>query len=161
MSKIVDRIVNKTIKNPTAASCKVGVFEALNLANNCSKPSSMNQIQSIKIGNSIIGKGQPIFIIAEVGVNHNGDLETAKRLVDIAVDAGVDAVKFQTWKTEALILQNTEKTEYQKEQTGDGSQFDMIKKLEKGVIIEVDKKDYKTKPAKVEKIDDNNCFIYC
>lgn len=82
-------------------------------------------------GTRLIGHGQPVFIIAEAGVNHDGSLEKAKRLVDIAHEAGVDAVKFQTWKTEALILQGTKKAAYQEEQTGSNeSQFDMIKKLE-------------------------------
>src|SRR3989344_8239617 len=86
-------------------------------------------------GNRCIGVGQPVFIIAEAGVNHDGDFEKAKRLVDIAREAGVDAVKFQTWKTEALILQGTKKAAYQEEHTGkeesqEESQFDMIKKLE-------------------------------
>src|SRR3989338_3036036 len=84
----------------------------------------------IKIGNSVIGPGQPCFIIAEAGVNHDGNLDTAKRLVDIAKGAGVDAVKFQTWKTENLMLRDTPKAQYQLEQTGEGTQFDMVKKLE-------------------------------
>lgn len=82
-------------------------------------------------GTRLIGHGQPVFIIAEAGVNHDGNLEKAKRLIDIAHEAGVDAVKFQTWKTEALILQGTKKAAYQEENTGkEESQFDMIKKLE-------------------------------
>lgn len=82
-------------------------------------------------GTRLIGHGQPVFIIAEAGVNHDGSLEKAKRLIDIAHEAGVDAVKFQTWKTEALILQGTKKAAYQEENTGkQESQFDMIKKLE-------------------------------
>ena len=43
------------------------------------------------------------FIIAEAGVNHNGDINLAKKMIDVAYDAGVDAVKFQTWKTELLV----------------------------------------------------------
>ena len=72
-----------------------------------------------------------VFIIAEAGVNHNGSLELAKNLIDVAVDAGVDAVKFQTFKTESLVSKNAQKAEYQKETTGSKeSQFEMIKKLE-------------------------------
>ncbi len=78
-----------------------------------------------------IGYGQPVFIIAEAGVCHDGDVEKAKQLVDIAKEAGVDAVNFQTWITEELCLEDTMKATYQEEQTGaDESQFDMIKKLE-------------------------------
>lgn len=72
-----------------------------------------------------------VFIIGEAGVNHNGNLELAKRLVDVASEAGVDAVKFQTFKTEKLVSKSTQKAEYQMKTTGASeSQFDMIKKLE-------------------------------
>lgn len=72
-----------------------------------------------------------VFIIAEAGVNHNGSIELAKKLIDVAVDAGVDAVKFQTFKTENLVSKDAVKADYQKETTDAGeSQFDMIKKLE-------------------------------
>lgn len=72
-----------------------------------------------------------VFIIAEAGVNHNGDIKLAKKLIDIAVEAGVDAVKFQTWKTELITTKDAPQAEYQIENTGiDESQFDMLKKLE-------------------------------
>ena len=72
-----------------------------------------------------------VFIIAEAGVNHNGSIELAKKLIDVAVDAGADAVKFQTFKTENLVSKNATKADYQKETTDKNeSQFDMIKKLE-------------------------------
>ena len=70
-------------------------------------------------------------IIAEAGVNHNGSIATAKKMIDAAAEAGADLVKFQTFKAEALVIKSAEKTEYQKEITGtDESQFEMIKKLE-------------------------------
>lgn len=72
-----------------------------------------------------------IFIIAEAGVNHNGNVELAKKLINIASEAGADAVKFQTFRTENVVSKNAQKAEYQKETTGSTeSQFDMIKKLE-------------------------------
>lgn len=72
-----------------------------------------------------------VFIIAEAGVNHNGDLELAKKLVDVAVQAGADAVKFQTFKAETLVCKNAEKADYQKETTEvSESQYQMLKKLE-------------------------------
>lgn len=72
-----------------------------------------------------------VYIIAEAGVNHNGDMELAKKLIDVAADAGVDAVKFQTFKTENLVTVNATKADYQKATTDkDESQFAMIKKLE-------------------------------
>ena len=71
------------------------------------------------------------FIIAEAGVNHNGSIELAKRLIDVASQAGADAVKFQTFKAENLVSKNATKAEYQKETTdANESQYDMIKKLE-------------------------------
>ena len=72
-----------------------------------------------------------VFIIAEAGVNHNGDIKLAKELIDVAVNAGVDAVKFQTWKTELLVSKKAEMANYQKENTGIvESQYQMLKKLE-------------------------------
>jgi len=72
-----------------------------------------------------------IFIIAEAGVNHNGSIELAKKLIDAAVKAKADAVKFQTFKTELCISKNAQKADYQKQTTNvSESQFDMIKKLE-------------------------------
>jgi len=72
-----------------------------------------------------------VFIIAEAGVNHNGSIELAKRLIDVASEAGADAVKFQTFKAENLVSKNASKADYQKETTNsEESQFDMIKKLE-------------------------------
>jgi len=59
--------------------------------------------QTIKIGERWVGKGYPTFIIAEIGINHNGDLNTAKRLVDVAVMAGCDAVKFQKRTPEKAV----------------------------------------------------------
>ena len=71
-------------------------------------------------------------IIAEAGVNHNGDIETAKRLIDAAADAGVDYVKFQTFKAERLVSPSAQKAKYQIENdiSKDDSQFNMLKKLE-------------------------------
>jgi len=70
-------------------------------------------------------------IIAEAGVNHNGSIELAEKLIDVAAETGADFVKFQTFKAEKLVTQTADKAEYQKEITDTGeSQFQMIKKLE-------------------------------
>ena len=72
-----------------------------------------------------------VFIIAEAGVNHNGSIELAKKLIDKAAEAGADAVKFQSFKAESLVTKNAKKAEYQEVTTGIAeSQFQMIKKLE-------------------------------
>ena len=72
-----------------------------------------------------------VMIIAEAGVNHNGSIELAKKLIDVAAEAGVDFVKFQTFKAGTLVTQAADKAEYQKEITNTNeSQFEMINKLE-------------------------------
>lgn len=73
-----------------------------------------------------------LIIIAEAGVNHNGDFDTALKLVKAAADAGADFVKFQTFKADKLVTKAAEKASYQKKNTGKdtGSQYEMLKKLE-------------------------------
>lgn len=73
-----------------------------------------------------------VLIIAEAGVNHNGSMAIAKQLVDAAVEAGVDIIKFQTFKAEKLVSKTAKQAEYQKKNIGDGndSQYEMLKKLE-------------------------------
>ncbi len=88
-------------------------------------------MRKIKIGERHIGEGEPVFIVAEAGVNHNGDVELAKRLVEAARDVGADAVKFQTWVTEKLVAPNAQMAEYQRRNIGrDETQFEMLKRLE-------------------------------
>jgi len=75
-----------------------------------------------------------VFIIAEAGVNHNGDVETAKKLIDAAVEAGADAIKFQTFKTEQLVCKSAPQAEYQMKNNAENgevaTQFSLLKKLE-------------------------------
>lgn len=86
---------------------------------------------SISIADRPVGSGQPCFVIAEAGVNHNGQLDMAYQLVDVAAQAGADAVKFQTFKAEKVISPLAPKANYQVESTGVGeSQLDMVKRLE-------------------------------
>lgn len=74
---------------------------------------------------------QHTFIIAEAGVNHNGSLEMALQLVDAAVNAGVDCIKFQTYKTESLVSKSAPKADYQINNTQNkNTQFEMLKELE-------------------------------
>ena len=78
-----------------------------------------------------IGPGHPCFVIAEAGVNHNGDLELAKQLVDVATAAGADAVKFQTFKAERMVSAAAPKAEYQLQTTdASESQLEMLQRLE-------------------------------
>lgn len=85
----------------------------------------------LNIGVTKVAPGQPTYIIAEAGVNHNGKMDLAYQLVDVAVDAGADAVKFQLFHTEELILQGVEKAPYQQEDNTDNeSQYQMLKGLE-------------------------------
>ena len=75
-----------------------------------------------------------VFIIAEAGVNHNGSIDIAKKLIDAASDSGADAIKFQTFKAESLVTKNAHKAPYQKESSDkQNSQYDMLKKLELNV----------------------------
>ena len=74
---------------------------------------------------------KPTYIIAEAGVNHNGDVKLAKRLVEEAKKAGADCVKFQTFKAAQIVTQTSPKASYQLKVTdAEESQFDMLKKLE-------------------------------
>lgn len=85
----------------------------------------------LNIGNRSVGYNSPCFIIAEAGVNHNGDIKRAKKLVDMALYAGADAVKFQTFKSEKLVTGYAKMAKYQKDNIGaEDSQFNMLKKLE-------------------------------
>ena len=87
--------------------------------------------KNFKIGNKKIGHNSPTFIVAEAGVNHNGDLKKAFKLVDLACKAGVDAIKFQTFNTESSTTKNLKKAKYQKSSFDDKeTQYSMLKKLE-------------------------------
>lgn len=87
--------------------------------------------KTFNIEGAKVGAGAPAFIIAEAGVNHNGDIELAKKLVLEAKRSGADCVKFQTFTTENLLTRQAPKAAYQKIVTdASESQFDMLKKLE-------------------------------
>lgn len=88
-------------------------------------------VSAINIAGRMVGPGHPCFIVAEAGVNHNGDLDMALRLVDIAVQAGADAVKFQTFKANRLVTPEAPKALYQQATTSTAeSQLDMLRRLE-------------------------------
>ena len=99
----------------------------------------------IVVKNKCIGPGYPVFIIAEVGVNHNGKLSLARKLIDAAAKAGADAVKFQTFSPDTLVTKSAEKAEYQKKKEnkanppkatpfkkggiGEETQYEMLERL--------------------------------
>ncbi len=94
-------------------------------------PRPLTPTDEFTIGSTAVGPSHPVYIIAEAGVNHNGDLALAHRLVEAAAHAGANAVKFQTFKAERLVTPQAAKAAYQKETTGIGeSQLEMIERLE-------------------------------
>lgn len=91
----------------------------------------MDLVDLSNLAARLIRADSPCFIIAEAGVNHNGDLAMAKRLVDVAADAGADAVKFQTFKAERVVTAAAPKADYQQATTNPAeSQYDMVRRLE-------------------------------
>ena len=94
-------------------------------------------MKELKIEKKTVGEEQPVFIIAEAGVNHNGDISMAKELIRKAKACGADCIKFQTFKAERIVTKNSPKAAYQLKTTNPKeSQLDMLKKLE------LSKKDY-------------------
>lgn len=87
-------------------------------------------MEKVNIADRKIGNGEPCFIIAEAGVNHNGKVKLAKKLIDAAKKAGVDAVKFQVFRSNRVVVKTAEKATYQKRTTSKESQYEMLKKLE-------------------------------
>ncbi len=87
-------------------------------------------LKVFKVGKRRAGAGQPCFIIAEAGVNHNGNIRLAKRLIDAARKAGADAVKFQTFRAERLVTAYAPKARYQLKAGMKESQYEMLHQLE-------------------------------
>ena len=101
----------------------------------------------ILIGNRKIGDGHPLFFIAEAGVNHNGSIDIGRQLIDIAVEAGANAIKFQTFKTENIITPDAPKSTYHVETTGgdsDQTWFELLKTQEMSKKIHVELIEYCT-----------------
>ncbi len=100
-------------------------------------------VTEVKIGDRIVGQGQPCFIIAEAGVNHNGVFEKAKKLVDAAVLAGADAVKFQTFNANEIVSSAAQKANYQLETTSESeSQLEMLQRLQLSEKDHISLQDY-------------------
>ena len=89
-----------------------------------------SEVRVVKIGEREIGPGKPCFIIAEAGVNHNGDVELAEKLIYAAAEAGADAVKFQTFKAEQVTTKHSPTAAYQKKNVGEDNQWNLLRPLE-------------------------------
>jgi len=88
-------------------------------------------LKKLQLEDRYLGAGEPVFVIAEAGVNHNGNIDIAKKLIDVAVTAGADAVKFQSFKAESLVTDSAPKADYQLRTTSETeSQLQMLQKLE-------------------------------
>ena len=94
-----------------------------------------NSTNKIKIGNQLVGEGEPVFVIAEIGLNHNGDLELAKKMINIAAEAGCDAVKFQKRDPELCVPIDQRKKMRE-------TPWGYISYMEYRYKVEFDKKDY-------------------
>ena len=87
-------------------------------------------VSRIHIADRVVGPGHACFVIAEAGVNHGGNVETAKRLVEVATEAGADAIKFQSFNAEKLVTAEAPMAPYQVENTGSSeSQLEMLQRL--------------------------------
>ncbi|MEF8842605.1 MAG: N-acetylneuraminate synthase [Haloarculaceae archaeon] len=86
----------------------------------------------MRIDGAPVGPDAPPYFIAEAGVNHDGDLDRAEELVDAAAETGADAVKFQTFSADRLVTPDAAKADYQTETTGEGTQYEMLKRYELG-----------------------------
>jgi N-acetylneuraminate synthase/N,N'-diacetyllegionaminate synthase len=95
------------------------------------------RMKKIKIGNKMVGKGEPCFIIAEAGANHNRDFDLAKKIIDEAVASNADAIKFQTFSAETLYSTKTPEFDYMK-----GNIYDIIKSIELPRNWQKDLKEY-------------------
>lgn len=92
--------------------------------------SAWRRSEGVHIGDRVLGEGSPCFVIAEAGVNHDGDVSAAHALIDAAADAGADAVKFQTWRTELVCRPGMRTADYQRANAGAADQYEMLRALE-------------------------------
>ncbi|MCZ6817259.1 MAG: N-acetylneuraminate synthase family protein [Planctomycetota bacterium] len=96
---------------------------------------------TIKIGDAVIGRGHPVYVIAEAGVNHNGEASMARELIDVAREAGADAIKFQLFSARRLVSASAPSCAYQHRENP-GTQRDMLSRLELDAAAFADLKSY-------------------
>ena len=88
-------------------------------------------VRTIKFGNRLVGEGQPVYLVAEAGINHNGDVGLARQLIAAAHKVGADAVKFQSFETDRFICRSALSAPHVDRELGvDGTFYDLLKKLE-------------------------------
>src|SRR5689334_4781236 len=103
----------------------------------------MGEHRTVLISNIPVGAGERVFVIAEAGVNHNGDPAKAKQMIDVALEAGADAVKFQSFTAEQLVTPSAAKADYQLSGTPqDETQLEMLKRLELTPAAQRELRDY-------------------
>jgi len=121
----------RTVAVRVPAAQAVDIDQAHDLAAASALLGGARRRRPLDLGGRIIGEGRPCCVIAEAGVNHNGDLNLALRLIDAAASAQADAVKFQTFRAAALTSASARQADYQTRNTGRGeSQLDMLRRLE-------------------------------
>ena len=87
-------------------------------------------VTKVKIGDKLVGEGEPVFIVAEAGSNHDGKLSQAKKLVDVAANAGADAVKFQTFSADKIVAKTGPKAGYMEKVGEKESVYEIFKRIE-------------------------------
>lgn len=103
-------------------------------------------VNRIEIGGRVLGRGAPCFVIAEAGVNHNGDVALGRALIDAGAEAGADAVKFQSFNADRLAIEQAPKAEYQKRAGNEAeTQLEMLKRLELTPELHLELMEYSTK----------------
>ncbi len=90
---------------------------------------SQSGVTAVRIGDSLVPDGSAVHVIAEVGVNHNGDVDLAHRLIDVAVASGADSVKFQTFSPDKLVSSTAATTPYQRDRGGSSDQRSLLEAL--------------------------------
>lgn len=102
----------------------------------------MHILPQLNLNGRRVAANAPTYVIAEIGVNHNGNADLAHQMIEAAKRTGADAVKFQTYRTSDLVLESAAKAEYQTKTTGAGSQFDMLQALELPFSVFTDLRDH-------------------
>jgi len=95
----------------------------------CDAAAGHRSNRSIQIGPAIIGPGEPVYVVAEIGVNHDGDVGVARELIHAAVDAEADAVKFQVFSPDRLVRSDAPTANYQRQAQEGSSQYEMLARL--------------------------------